>query len=437
MKVVFQDPTFSLQLLRVIGETYYKCADIGECLSTAYRIKEGDFESWHTEWLKTAKRIHGYADDCFSKGHLTSAKEAYLRASNYYRVSEFMLIDPEDSRIQTTWENSKECFAKAINLLPYDVEQIEIPYEETTLPGHFYHYKSKEEEKSNNKNDNDNVGKDYNSSISKLSSCNSSSSSSYPTLIVHGGFDSTLEELYSSAAAPALDRGYNCLTFEGPGQGGVIRKQKIPFRYDWEKVVSPVIDYAIQKKDDFAIDTKRIALMGISMGGYLAARAAAFDNRISACILYNGVYDGYDATASSFPKPLLTAIDKSDSEYVNITIKNLMESDPNIRFNIKHGMWTTGTHSPYDLIIGSKKYTLKDTLSNIRCSTLVLEAEKDDSFPGQPKKVYDGLTSASSKTYILFTEEEGAEEHCQCGAPAISNQRIFDWLDETFDNQYH
>ena len=430
MKIVFQDPTFSLQLLRVIGETYYKCADIGECLSTAYRIKEGDFESWHTEWLKTAKRIHGYADDCFSKGHLTSAKEAYLRASNYYRVSEFMLIDPEDSRIQTTWENSKECFAKAINLFPYDVEQIEIPYEETTLPGHFYHYKSKEEEKNNNKNDN--VEKDNNSSISKLSSCNSSSS--YPTLIVHGGFDSTLEELYSSAAAPALDRGYNCLTFEGPGQGGVIRKQKIPFRYDWEKVVSPVIDYAIQKKDDFAIDTKRIALMGISMGGYLAARAAAFDNRISACILYNGVYDGYDATASSFPKPLLTAIDKSDSEYVNITIKNLMKSDPNIRFNIKHGMWTTGTHSPYDLIIGSKKYTIKDTLSNIRCSTLVLEAEKDDSFPGQPKKVYDGLTSASSKAYILFTEEEGAEEHCQCGAPAISNQRIFDWLDETFDN---
>ena len=97
-------------------------------------------------------------------------------------------------------------------------------------------------------------------------------------------------------------------------------------------------------------------------------------------------------------------------------------------------MWTTGTHSPYDLMIGSKKYTIKDALSNIRCSTLVLEAEKDDSFPGQPKKVYDGLTSASSKAYILFTEEEGAEEHCQCGAPAISNQKIFDWLDETFDN---
>jgi hypothetical protein len=64
--------------------------------------------------------------------------------------------------------------------------------------------------------------------------------------------------------------------------------------------------------------------------------------------------------------------------------------------------------------------------------TLVLEAEKDDSFPGQPKKVYDALTSA--KSYIKFTEEEGAEEHCQGGAPALSNQRIFDWLDETLNN---
>jgi pimeloyl-ACP methyl ester carboxylesterase len=433
MKIVFQDPTFSLQLLRAIGETYYKCADIGECLSTAYHIKEGNFESWHTEWLKTAKRIHGYADDCFSKGHLTSAREAYLRASNYYRVSEFMLIDPEDPRIHITWGNSKECFTKATNLLPYDIEQIEIPYEGTILPGHFYHYKGKEEEKSNSNNKND-IEKDINSSLSQAPSPDSYS---YPTLVVHGGFDSTLEELYSSAAAPALDRGYNCLTFEGPGQGGVIRKQKISFRYDWEKVVTPVIDYAIKRKDDFAIDTKRIALMGISMGGYLAARATAFDHRISACILYNGVYDGYDASSTSFPKVLLDAIDKRDAEFVNTTITNLMKSDPNIRFNVNHGMWTTGTSSPYELIIASKKYTTKDILSNILCPTLVLEAEKDDSFPGQPKKVYDGLTSAQSRKHILFTEEEGAEEHCQCGAPALSNQRIFDWLDETFDNKNH
>ncbi len=385
-----------------MGATYYKGADIGECLSTAYRIKEGDFESWYTEWLITAKRVHRYADDCLAGNHKVSAREAYLRASNYYRAAEFLLISPEDPRIQTTWGSSKECFSNAGKLFSPPIESIEIPYEGTTLPGHFYRLN----ENSNN---------------------DTATPPPRPTLIAHGGFDSTLEELYTFAAAPALERGYNCLTFEGPGQGGVIRKQKIPFRYDWEKVVTPVIDYALTRDRD--IDPNKIALMGISMGGYLAARAAAFENRISACILYNGVYDGYDAFASGFPQLLRTAVENGNANAVNTVIDILSDIDANLRFNMKHGMWTTGTNSPFELIQGSKKYTVKSIAQKIKCPTLVLEAEKDDSFPGQPRMVYDALTCP--KKYILFTSEEGAEEHCQSGAPAISNQRIFDWLDET------
>jgi len=396
MELVFQDPTFSLQLLRAISETYYKGADIGECLSTAYRIKEGDFESWYQEWLKTAKRVHKYADESLAAGHEVSAREAYLRASNYYRVAEFLVMDPEDPRIKTTWESSKGCFGKAASLFSPSFEPVEIPYEGTTLPGYFY------------KVDND-------------------SKSPRPSLIAHGGFDSTLEELYTSAAAPALERGYNCLTFEGPGQGGLIRKQKIPFRYDWEKVVTPVVDYALTKPE---VDPKRLALMGISMGGYLAARAASFEHRIAACILNNGVFDGYDAIASTFPKSLLTAIENGNTEVVNTVLNILIESDPNIRFNMKHGMWTAGVNTPFELIQRSKNYTIKNIAQNIKCPTLVLDAEKDDSFPGQPKKVFEALTCP--KKYILFTAGEGAEEHCQCGAPALSNQRIFDWLDDTF-----
>ena len=401
MKIVFQDPTFSLQLLRAIGETYYKGADIGDCLSTAYRIKEGDFESWYQEWLKTAKRVHSYANESIKSGHTISAREAYLRASNYYRVAEFLLINPEDPRIQTTWGSSKDCFSKAAELFSPAFEPIEIPYEGTTLPGYFY--RVEEEDDSNN-----------------------NTNAPRPTLIAHGGFDSTLEELYTSAAA-ALERGYNCLTFEGPGQGRVIRKQKIPFRYDWEKVITPVVDYALSLKQ---IDSKQIALMGISMGGYLAARAAAFEHRISACILYNGVYDGYESFAAGFPESLRLAVENGNIEVVNTVVEILSDLDANMRFNLKHGMWTTGANSPFKLIQDSKKYTVKDIVQNIRCPTLVLEAEKDDSFPGQPKKVYDALTCP--KKYILFTAAEGAEEHCQCGAPALSNQRIFDWLDETF-----
>ena len=134
MKIVFQDPTFSLQLLRTISQTYYGGADIGECLSTAYRIEQGNFESWYCEWLKTAQRVHKYANESSLSGHKVSAREGYLRASNYYRAAEFLLINPEDPRILETWEKSKECFNKAAELFSSTVESIEIPYEGTTLP---------------------------------------------------------------------------------------------------------------------------------------------------------------------------------------------------------------------------------------------------------------------------------------------------------------
>jgi pimeloyl-ACP methyl ester carboxylesterase len=166
------------------------------------------------------------------------------------------------------------------------------------------------------------------------------------------------------------------------------------------------------------------------MGGYLAARAAAYEHRISACILYNGVYDGRQAFESSFPLALRKAYENGDEKVVNAVLEILMETDPNLKFNMKHGMWTTGSKTPIELIQKSTSFTLDGVADKIRCPTLVLEAEKDDSFPGQPQKVFNALTCP--KTHILFTEIEGAEEHCQCGAPALSSQRIFDWLDQTF-----
>ncbi|HEX9318043.1 MAG TPA: prolyl oligopeptidase family serine peptidase [Nitrososphaeraceae archaeon] len=217
------------------------------------------------------------------------------------------------------------------------------------------------------------------------------------------------------------------MTFEGPGQGGVIRKAKIPFRFDWEKVVTPVMDYALDRKE---VDQQRIALMGISMGGYLAARAAAYEHRISACIFNDGVYDGRQALESSFPPALRKAYENGDEKVVNAILEILMETDHNLKFNMKHGMWTTGSKTPFELIQKSTSFTLDGVADKIRCPTLVLEAEKDDSFPGQPQKVFNALICP--KTHILFTEEEGAEEHCQSGAPALSNQRIFNWLDQTF-----
>jgi len=201
-----------------MGQTYYGGADIGECLSTAYQIKEGDIESWYNEWLKTANRVYKYAEDCMSNGHNVSARDAYLRATNYYQNGAAFYLDtnPSDPRIASTWEKGVESFRKAIGLFPNKVQTIEIPYDGTILPGYFFN--ASDEKYNSNSSNNNQI------QVEKRK---------LPTLILTTGLDGAQEELYFLGVAAALARGYNCLTFEGPGQGSVVRKQKLHFRADW------------------------------------------------------------------------------------------------------------------------------------------------------------------------------------------------------------
>ena len=94
----------------------------------------------------------------------------------------------------------------------------------------------------------------------------------------------------------ALRRGYNCLTFEGPGQGEVIREQGVPFRYDWENVIIPVVDYVMSRPE---VDPDRVALIGDSLGGYLAPRGAAFEPRLAALIADGGVFEPWYPVAAN------------------------------------------------------------------------------------------------------------------------------------------
>jgi alpha-beta hydrolase superfamily lysophospholipase len=102
--------------------------------------------------------------------------------------------------------------------------------------------------------------------------------------------------MFFAVGEAARRHGWNCLIFEGPGQGSALRLNKLPFRYDWEAVVTPVVDFALNLR---GVDPERIALLGMSMGGYLAPRAAAFEHRIAACVAYDGVFQ----MAAGMPKP--------------------------------------------------------------------------------------------------------------------------------------
>jgi pimeloyl-ACP methyl ester carboxylesterase len=395
MKAVFDDPQFSFQMLRALSGAIYGASDIGECLSTAYRITEGDFESWYTEWNSTAERIHGLAEESLRAGHRTSAREAFMRASNYYRLAEFYLHgDPGDPRINILSKKSSECFDKSLELSEILLEPVKIPYEATVLPGHFYRVDS--------------------------------SGRTRPTLIAQTGFDGTIEELYAVAAG-AVGRGLNCLTFEGPGQGSVIRDQGLVFRPDWENVVTPVVDFAFTLPE---VDRERTALMGISFGGYLAPRAAAFEHRLAAVIANGGVYSFIESRVpEGMTLEQMLEFIRSDPDDFNKGAWKMAETNSEMRWGMQNGIFTFGADSPGDWWLKCADYTMEGLTDKITCPILVVDSEGDKSFPGEARKLYDALTG--NKTWMQFTAEEGAEEHCQIGAGFLSGERIFNWLAET------
>lgn len=393
MDLIFKDTQYSFQTLRTVSATSGGAADIGECLKTAYRIKEGDDESWHREWLTTARQRSRAADDFAARGKSASAFREYLKAANYYRTAEFFLHkDPDDPRILATWQKSRDSFLKAVKFSRSPVIPVEIPFEGTTLPGYYC-----------------------------LADANKVKR---PLLIIQTGFDGTAEEVYYSVAVFALERGYNCLIFEGPGQGRVIREQKIPFRHNWETVVTPVVDFALKQQE---VDPERVAIMGISFGGYFVPRAMAFEKRIKICIVNGGVYD-FHMTAHLTPE-LEAMIDSEEgARAVDKETYKMMEKDPSLRWAIGNGMFTFQAKTPSGWFRMTRAYTLKEVADRITCKMLVVDSEDDKDMPGQSKMLYDALKSP--KEYLLFTREEGAEEHCQIGAPIISNARILDWLDD-------
>ena len=388
MKFIFDDPTFSYETLRTMSYAPYGGADIGEVLATAGNIESGNFESWYQNWLRLADQMKQRATEFAQAGDQISASENNFKASNYYRTAEFFLHgNPEDKRILTTWRESRDAFQTALRQVKTNVELVNIPYEQTTMPAYFY----------------------------KVDDCKR------PTLIVQGGFDSTSEELYFQVVVAALKRGFNCITFDGPGQGEMIREQHVTFRPDWENVIGRVVDFLVERSE---VDITKIALMGISFGGFLAPRAAAFDQRIAAVMADDGLFSFQFSSAFK-----ARSHGELNLENVDQILKPLMAKSTQVRWTLENGQYTFGADSIADLFDKTEEYTLANVVDQISCPVLVCKADADIFFKGQPELLFDGLTSP--KTFMAFGKQDYAEEHCHMGGLTYFNQKMLGWLEET------
>lgn len=396
MKFLFKNESFSFETLRGAGFAAYGGSDLGEVLVTAKEIPEGNESAWLKSWERTADRVAGLAEESLARGHEVSAREAFFRASNYYRTAEFFKredphIDPDVARLSA---RSRDTFVAAAKLLATPFEVVRIPYEGTTLPGYLFLVDE--------------------------------SGTPRPTVIYNNGFDSTQEESYFAIAAAALLRGYNVLAFDGPGQGQVIREQRLPFRPDWEAVITPVVDFALSRKE---VAPDGIVLFGYSLGGYLVARAAAYEHRVAAIVLDDGLYDFYAAFRMALPSFLIAWIEARKDALAAPLLNLIGRLKTGPRWAMHNGRWTFRAASAAEFIRLARQYNLKDCAHLIKASTLVLDAENDQFLKGQPELVHDALKCP--KKLVTLYSSEGAGEHCHMGAMSRLHQIIFDWLDET------
>ena len=390
--IFFKDPLFQAQFVRALGHTPSGGADIGECLQITSAIRDGDRESWYATWEKKADELQQMADQSAAAGVAANARNQYLRASNYYRSAAIMIEDdPEDPRILSAWKLQAGAFRSATRYFSHPVERVGIVFEGEELPGYLY-LCSKEK-----------------------GSC--------PLLLLLGGGDGTLEESYFTAAE-AVNRGYHCLTFDGPGQGELLRERRIPFRPEWEMIVSAAVDFASSRSE---IDADQIVLMGRSLGGYFAARGASGDQRIAACITDPGIYDSYETFLNGIPPEGRQIVENGDPEKIDSYFDTLLAQNSAVRFKFNLRMWRYGVQSVRELLEVSKQYTLKGIIEKITCPMLVLDNELEYLSKGQARRLYDAL--GCPKTYRLFTVDEGAGGHCEPLAAHRFSEVVYGWLE--------
>ncbi|KAK0773654.1 hypothetical protein LTR59_015201 [Friedmanniomyces endolithicus] len=200
------DPTFQFQLLLINGLATYHGSSTNDVLKAALYIEP---------------------DETFLQSGAVNARETYFAAASYYRAADFYLHGNwSDPRINVFWDLQTECYNKAIASLPTPGQRMTIPAQGFDIPVIFY------------------------------AADQSSANVKRKTIIMGNGYDAAQEELMHFFIFPALSRGWNVITYEGPGQPTVRRKQSMGSIYDWGRVLTPVVDYLYSRHD---VDAERLA----------------------------------------------------------------------------------------------------------------------------------------------------------------------------------
>ena len=208
------------------------------------------WEDWCAAWCARAGVHEALGREALAQGWRLTAGEHLVRAAMYYHFAKFVFVQ-DPAQMRAAHKKAVECYTDALPLIRPPGERVAIPFDGKTL----------------------------------YAVLRRPAPGRCPVLVMAPGLDSTKEEIHAYEE-PFLARSIAVLALDGPGQGEA--EYEIPIAGDYEKAAHAVLDWIGTRPD---LDASRVGIWGVSLGGYYAPRAAAYEKRIRACIALSGPFE--------------------------------------------------------------------------------------------------------------------------------------------------
>jgi dienelactone hydrolase len=361
----------AIDLGGAMGEIEEACAPLRDA---SKRNDDSAQREWCASWTTVSGRLETLALAHEKAGQYVSAGRKYIRAGIYYLVAERMLPH-RDPQKEVVYQQGLAAFKKGYPLRKEPVEYVEIPFEGKSMPALFVKAPVK---------------------------------GGAPCLVHFDGFDFLKEFIYHmSSAEEFVRRGISLLIVDHPGTGEALRLRNMYGRYDTEVPATACVDYLVKRPD---VDPNRIGIMAVSLGGYYAPRAAAFEKRFKCCVAWAGSWDPGARMRMRITRP---GGAQSVPDYVDQLT------------------WVFGKKTPEEAFTVTDKMTLQGVADKITCPLLIVHGENDRQVPlSEAQKLFEGAVNSPRKELKVFTQVEGGAEHCQVDNNAMGVDYMADWAAE-------
>lgn len=364
----FFQPThpFGSQTLRLVAEAQQGGGDVFDIARTCRGIEPGNKEAWETAWLKLAREIEAEAKEALARGNERTARDKFFHANQYYRMADVFLTAADNDKKAGYFRKAQENFRAAARLYAPPMETVAVRCGDEEYDGYFCHpYRAKK-------------GRS-------------------PAVFLIGGADAYAEEIFFSGRQ-VLERGWALLLVDTPGRGSSIYLKNIPTRPDYEVPTKACIDYLVSRPE---VDPERIVVIGISMAGYYAPRAAAFDKRIKALVAWSGCYSILDDLYLF-------------CEHLRPTVQRLLGgvSDAEARSRLK-------------------AFTMEGLARNITCPTLITHGAADRLMDvNGARRLFDEIGASDKSLKVYDDSDHAGQIHCSHDYWSYNVPLMLDWLEK-------